>query len=364
MKVIFQGDAAPGVTVVSNEFIDRYMPSVNGAYVKVYLYLLRHQGEEVTDARIADSLELTEGDVRRALLRWQREGLIAGDFTEPERQTEEAEVPRYTEVPRYAAEPQQEEKKPELPAEPVCSEKSETSVPEKPETVLPPAKLPDKSGVDFSRLQNDGEFAGLSYALQRYLGKTFSQTDSETVAYLYGTLGMSSDLLIKLGEICAEKKKSSLRYFEKVAIDWYERGIKTPEEAELRGENYTREVYAVLNAFGIRDRGPGIEEKKYIEKWYHDYGFSEELVVEACSRTLRHVHKPNFPYTDGILTKWQRAGVHSLRDVAEEDKKREESGGKRSTPKTDTRFHNFEERDEDPNDLVLQQLKRKLEQDS
>ena len=86
--------------------------------------------------------------------------------------------------------------------------------------------------------------------------------------------------------------------------------------------------------------------------------------MEACSRTLRHVHKPNFPCTDGILTKWQRAGVHSLRDVAEEDKKREESGGKRSTPKTDTRFHNFEERDEDPNDLVLQQLKRKLEQDS
>ena len=46
MKVIFQGDAAPGVTVVSNEFIDRYMPSANGAFVKVYLYLLRHQGEE------------------------------------------------------------------------------------------------------------------------------------------------------------------------------------------------------------------------------------------------------------------------------------------------------------------------------
>ena len=228
-KVIFHGDAAPGVTVVSNEFIDRYMPSANGAFVKVYLYLLRHQGEEVTDARIADSLELTEGDVRRALLRWQREGLIAGDFTEPERQTEEAEVPRYTEVPRYAAEPQQEEKSTELPAEPVRSEKSETSVPEKPETVLPPAKLPDKSGVDFSRLQNDGEFAGLSYALQRYLGKTFSQTDSETVAYLYGTLGMSSDLLIKNGEKFAEKKKSSLSYFEKVAIDWYERVIKTTE---------------------------------------------------------------------------------------------------------------------------------------
>ena len=28
-------------TVVPNLFIDRYMPSANGSYVKVYLYLLR-----------------------------------------------------------------------------------------------------------------------------------------------------------------------------------------------------------------------------------------------------------------------------------------------------------------------------------
>ena len=240
MKIIFQGDAAPGVTVVSNEFIDRYMPSVNGAYVKVYLYLLRHRGEEVTDARIADSLELTEGDVKRALLRWQREGLIAGDIGQDRlRETESG-----YELPETPPEPEPLPENPE---------------PESTEPVLPPAKLPDKSGVDFRRLQDDSEFAGLSYALQRYLGRTFSQTDTETVAYLYGTLGMSADLLIKLGEYCAEKKKSSLRYFEKVALDWYERGIRTPEEAEQRGQSYTKEVYAVLKAFGIRDRGPGVD---------------------------------------------------------------------------------------------------------
>ena len=222
--------------------------------------------------------------------------------------------------------------------------------------------------MDFQRLQDDSEFAGLSYALQRYLGRTFSQTDTETVAYLYGTLGMSADLLIKLGEYCAEKKKSSLRYFEKVALDWYERGIRTPEEAEQRGQSYTKEVYAVLKAFGIRDRGPGVEEQKFIEKWYREYAFSEELVVEACSRTLRHVNKPSFPYADGILTRWHRAGVHSMQDIAEEDKKREETGRKKGAEsgakKNGTRFHNFEEREEDPNDLVLQQLKRKLEQES
>ena len=67
----------PSATMVPNEFIDRYMPEANGEYVKVFLYLLRHNGEEITPTRIADALELTEGDVRRALTRWQREGLIA-----------------------------------------------------------------------------------------------------------------------------------------------------------------------------------------------------------------------------------------------------------------------------------------------
>ena len=65
-------DNLPSATMVPNEFIDRIMPAANGEYVKVFLYLLRHNGEEITPAHIADALELTEGDVRPALMRWQR----------------------------------------------------------------------------------------------------------------------------------------------------------------------------------------------------------------------------------------------------------------------------------------------------
>lgn len=39
MKVHLQ--PLPGVTLIENTFIDRYMPAANGEYVKVYLYLLR-----------------------------------------------------------------------------------------------------------------------------------------------------------------------------------------------------------------------------------------------------------------------------------------------------------------------------------
>ena len=82
MRIDFGNFRIPAVTLVANEFIDRYMPSANGEYVKVYLYLLRHAGEEVGQAEIADALELTEGDVRRALIRWQRDGLLTAEETE------------------------------------------------------------------------------------------------------------------------------------------------------------------------------------------------------------------------------------------------------------------------------------------
>ena len=67
------------VTAVPDEFIDEYMAAANGEYVKVYLYLLRHGAEELEISRIADALNHTEADVRRALPYWQRAGVLAAD---------------------------------------------------------------------------------------------------------------------------------------------------------------------------------------------------------------------------------------------------------------------------------------------
>ena len=63
-------------TMVANEFIDRYMAVANGEYVKVYLYLLRHDGREITVGEIADALNHTESDVKRAIAYWVRLGVL------------------------------------------------------------------------------------------------------------------------------------------------------------------------------------------------------------------------------------------------------------------------------------------------
>ena len=60
-------------TSVSNIFLDTFMCSANGEFVKVYLYLLRcidAPDGDITMSDIADKLNLTEKDVIRALKYW------------------------------------------------------------------------------------------------------------------------------------------------------------------------------------------------------------------------------------------------------------------------------------------------------
>ena len=143
MRIDFGNFRIPAVTLVANEFIDRYMPSANGEYVKVYLYLLRHAGEEVGQAEIADALELTEGDVRRALIRWQRDGLLAVEETGTvTKKAEPAAVPAPEEKVQPAA---------AFPVEKVLS--AEKTLPA--EKALPAENVPtpDKSSVDVRQLR-------------------------------------------------------------------------------------------------------------------------------------------------------------------------------------------------------------------
>ena len=76
-------------TVLENEFIDRYMPTANGEYVKVYLLILRHLSNAsgtLSISAMADLLDCTEKDVLRALKYWKKEGLL--DYDDPDDTTQ------------------------------------------------------------------------------------------------------------------------------------------------------------------------------------------------------------------------------------------------------------------------------------
>lgn len=72
-------ETVSGYTAVSDIFIDEYVPSANGDFVKVYLYLLRlftRKNSNLSISSLADTFNQTENDVMRALRYWDKSGLV------------------------------------------------------------------------------------------------------------------------------------------------------------------------------------------------------------------------------------------------------------------------------------------------
>jgi len=83
--LILRNHSHNNITIVENDFIDHYMVSANGEYVKVYLLLLRYQNipdQLPAIPQMADLLENTEGDILRALKYWEKEGILSLEYNE------------------------------------------------------------------------------------------------------------------------------------------------------------------------------------------------------------------------------------------------------------------------------------------
>ncbi len=72
-------DGNLGMTLLPNAFIDNYMKYANDAEIKVYLYLLRNlsAGRGVDITSMADCFNYSEKDIIRALLYWERWGVLS-----------------------------------------------------------------------------------------------------------------------------------------------------------------------------------------------------------------------------------------------------------------------------------------------
>lgn len=315
--------------MVPDFFIDRHLAKASGEFVKVYLYIQRQlkRSEQLSVRDIADSLYMTEADVRRALTYWETEGVL--QFHEP--QTEPAQPDRYGAAALQHTVPSKETLSPALVA---------------------------------SRMEEEG-LSHLAFMADTYLGKPLSQTELNTLFYFYDRLHFPVDLIEYLLEYCVSNNKKSMRYIETVAISWYEQGIDTMEKAKEAMVIYNRNYYAVMKAFGISNRNPGPSEAAFIKKWLDEFHFDLAIILEACNRTLSAISQPSFPYTDSILSRWFKAQVHTLEDVKNLDSqymttRKNVSRQPKEQPvsSANNRFHNFEQREYNYQDLEQQFIRQ------
>lgn len=330
------------VTLVQNRFIDEYMALASGEFVKVYLYLLRctTTQREVTLSTIADALNHTESDVRRALSYWENQQLITLTFDEADTLTDLAFVEiipslqkRQQRLNQYAA----------------AMESSQQQV---------------KVSITSARkkeLAAQEEIQQLLYIVETYMSKPLSSTEVTNILYFYDELHFSTDLIEYLVEYCVSKGKRNMNYIRKVALDWAARSVSTVDEAKRDTNLYRKDYYTILNAFGIKGRGPAQAETDYMARWFDELAFPTEVILEACKRTINCIHTPSFPYTDSILQGWKEKGVHHLSDIAkaeqaasQENRNSQKAPAARSS--ANNKFNNFPQRSYDFDKLEQQLL--------
>ena len=328
-------------TVVSNRFIDEYMKDANDAQIKIYLYLLRMMSSNLPTSisDIADKFNHTEKDVLRALSYWEKQNLIGLEYDDKgdvcglhmKSVSAPAKEAQIVPMPKIVPAPVTDTSE---PAQKTITKSSQA----------PSFEKPSYSLDEVSAFKKDEDASQILFVAESYLGRTLSVPDIKTLLFIYKELHFSADLIDYLIEYCVGKGKREMRYIEKVAVNWAGEGVVTVRQAKNRSTRYDKLVYTVMKALG-RQSDPTTQEADYIQRWNKQYGFSLDVILAACEKTVLAVDSHRFEYAEGILSKWHKSGIHSLNDIKKAEEAFQNTKNSRSavkqTAKPVNTFNNF-----------------------
>ncbi len=251
-------------------FFDYYLPTVNGDYLKVYLYGIRLccDNKSLTDEEIAENLGVLVADVKNAWSFWEQEGLatVYDDGTVELENLEELTFLN-TKVKK---------------------------------------KLPKKE-QDFDEILNsvseNAQFKNVIRTVETLYKEFLTQNDVILIYDVVITRNIPLELFVITMTHCIEKNKKSIPYISKVVTELYKKGYTTSEALEeyfsKNDENgkYLREIKKILK---IYSREFIEKEKEYILKW-RDSGKTQEDIKNAFECTILNTGKLSFPYMDKVL---------------------------------------------------------------
>lgn len=272
-------------------FIETFLKDVSGIFLKVYLYALSlaTRGISADTAEISKELNILESDVLQAFSFWKNEGMII----------EEGGVIEFVARP--------------LEIHPVSNQS------------LPQTQTSDKAHYDSieiaKKISEDQSLSELVILTQELLAKPLTPQDLETIYWFNEGLGFSSEAILLILDYCVVREKRNLKYIEKVALSWHEKGIRTADEimeylAEEEKKNSV--IYKIQKTMGIGNRVLSPAEEQYLIRWTEEYQMSEEMVLLAYDNCLLNTSKLSFPYMDKIIQRWNKQGIHTI-EAAEAD---------------------------------------------
>ena len=292
MQVRWNPEEMTEVFALPAGVVDRHIRLAGSVQLKVLLWLAR-EGRGGFDAdRCAAAIGQSPADCTDALQYWLETGLVIT--------ASEAPKPMPPEAPAV---------KTEKPAKAPLAVKFAPAPAPRPR---PAAVKPQMQEV-IARQKASSEFAYLLDNASARLGKALSPGDMETLLYLFDSAGIPAEVILMVIVYAVSEGKTGIRYIEKVALDWADRGIDTIDAAEehLRRMERRQEAWERAKALlGVETSGTGAQ-KDAAERWLCLWGLDESLVRLAGDQCREKIGKCNVSYVDKILEGWHADGIDS-----------------------------------------------------
>lgn len=261
-------------TNVENIFINEYMASAPGDFVKVYMFARMYAELEadITNEEIAKHLAMDHEDVLKAWTYWERMGTVRKIRKSPE-------------------------DKFDYDIEFVVLK----------EQLYGEKKSRKRFAVDpgAQGFLEDKEIKGMFAQIEKIVGRTIPSTEMMEIMSLINDFSAAPEVIVYGYSYCIQKKHDNIKYITTVIRKWTEEGLRDVISVEkyLSENDKKQHLYRrVFRALGF-SRNATEEEQRIMDTWFETMGFSLEKVLSACSKTSG-ISSPNINYVNKVLVNW------------------------------------------------------------
>jgi len=179
------------------------------------------------------------------------------------------------------------------------------------------SKRYDKPSREVAASVRDGELAAFLEECGRMMEIPALNTEEiKDLEYIVTDLGVSTEyVLVLLAHLVERRNSVTPRTLVREVESLIKNKINTVEELEIhikRLEATTKEEIEFKLKFDYH-RTLSPSEKKYINKWFNELGFTIEIIFASYGAATKTA-SPNIPYSrmDRILTAWHEAGCTTV----------------------------------------------------
>ncbi len=271
---------------IENIFINEYMPIAPGDYVKVYLYAAMYAEHNLNmdNETMASQLGLSESKILEAWEYWEKMGVIKKRYLDVEGNIDF--TVEFLNLKELFYGKNQE------------AQRGETE-----------------------KKQHDNVFGNKTVKLmmeevEKLFGRALSSTEVRQILSWMKDYKATPEIIVFGVNYCIEKGKHSLKYIEKVVLNWAEKGLETVDQVQDVLQEMDQKYYQykrVLKALGF-SRNATEAEKEMMDLWFDKMGYTMERVIEACTKTAG-IPNPNFKYVNSVLENWKNEAEEKGVDI-------------------------------------------------